>query len=102
MDNITKYVALDVSKEKIAVAVADEGQGPARYLGEIPNQVEYIRKVLRKIGDFSQMEVCYEAGPSGYVLKRQLESMGVKCIVVDRHSYRNSRGTGLRQISEMR
>lgn len=82
MDNITKYVALDVSKEKIAVAVADEGRGPARYLGEIPNQVEYIRKVLRKIGDFSQMEVCYEAGPSGYVLKRQLESIGVKCIVV--------------------
>ncbi|HHW18960.1 MAG TPA: hypothetical protein GXX30_08690 [Firmicutes bacterium] len=83
MNNITKYVALDVStKEKIAVAVADEGRGPARYLGEIPNQVEYIRKVLRKIGDFSQMEVCYEAGPSGYVLKRQLESMGVKCTVV--------------------
>ena len=62
MDNITKYVALDVSKDKIAIAVADEGRGPAPYLGEIPNQIDYIRNVLRKIGDFSQMEVCYEAG----------------------------------------
>lgn len=26
--------------------------------------------------------MCDEAGPSGYVLKRQLESMGVKCVVV--------------------
>lgn len=82
MDSITKYIGLDVSKEKIAVAVANEGRGPAQYFGEIPDQIEYIRKVLRKIGDFSRMEVCYEAGPSGYVLKRQLESMGVKCIVV--------------------
>lgn len=82
MNNVTKYVGLDVSKEKIAVAVADSGREPARYWGDIPNQVESVRKVLKRIGDPNQMEVCYEAGPSGYVLKRQLESMGVRCVVV--------------------
>jgi len=82
MNNITKYVGLDVSKEKIAVAVADEGRERARYWGEIPNQIEYIRKVLKKLGNLEHVEVCYEAGPSGYVLKRQLESMGVRCVVV--------------------
>lgn len=30
MDSITKYIGLDLSKEKIAVAVADEGRGPAQ------------------------------------------------------------------------
>jgi len=82
MNNITKYIGLDVSKENIAVAVADEGRGRARYWGEIPNQIEYIRKMLKKLGNLEHVEVCYEAGPSGYVLKRQLESMGVRCVVV--------------------
>jgi len=31
MKNTIKYVGLDVSKEKIAVAIADEGREPARY-----------------------------------------------------------------------
>lgn len=71
MNNIAKYVGLDVSKEKTAVAVEDPGRGPGRYWGEISNQVEYVRKVLKSIGDLNRMEVCYEAGPSGYVLRRR-------------------------------
>ncbi len=33
MKNTTKYVGLDVSKEKIAVAIADEGREEPRYSG---------------------------------------------------------------------
>lgn len=40
----TKYVGMDVSKEKIAVAVADgSSREGARYWGEIPHRVEDIR-----------------------------------------------------------
>jgi transposase len=88
MDDNTKFVGMDVSKEKIAVAhppsagPRDSGREPARYWGEIPNQVEYIRKLIGRLGEVGQLQVCYEAGPTGYMLERQLVSMGVACVVV--------------------
>ena len=89
MNDSTKYVGMDVSKEKIAVAVADGGsRGPARYWGEIPHRIEYIRKLIERLGKVEQLQVCYEAGDppkvgaTGYMLERQLASMGVACVVV--------------------
>jgi transposase len=82
MNDNTKYVGLDVSKEKIAVAVADEGRGEPRYWGMVPNDLKAIRKVLGQIGQSEQLEVCYEAGPTGYGLYRQLLSLGIECTVV--------------------
>ena len=50
MKDTLKYVGLDVHKEKIAVAVADEGREKPRYLGEIPHTTEGIRKLVKKLG----------------------------------------------------
>nr|CDQ31673.1 Transposase IS116/IS110/IS902 family protein [Virgibacillus halodenitrificans] len=77
-----KYVGLDVSKEKIAVAVADEGRSKARYIGMINYTVEAIRKLIKKLGEPEQLEVCYEAGPTGYGLYRLLKSMDIHCEVI--------------------
>jgi transposase len=38
MKTIIKFVGLDVSKEKIAVAVADEGRKDPRFVGMIPHE----------------------------------------------------------------
>jgi len=82
MNGITKYVGLDVSKDLIAVAVADGGSREgARYLGTIPNCPERVRKLVKRLGSPEQLQVCYEAGPTGYGLWRQLDSMGVECMV---------------------
>ncbi len=41
------YVGLDVSKSRNAVAVANGGrEGEVRYLGEIDNSLEAIRKLV--------------------------------------------------------
>lgn len=82
MQDITKYVGLDVSKEKIAVAVAEEGREEPRYWGMIPNTAEAIRKLVNKLGDVAQLRVCYEAGPTGYGIYRQLLHLGVECDVI--------------------
>lgn len=82
MKDITKYVGLDVSKEKIAVAIADEGREAPRYWGVIPNTSEAIRKLVKQLGHPSQLKVCYEAGPTGYWLYRFLISMDIECTVV--------------------
>ncbi|MEA4884393.1 MAG: hypothetical protein VB144_12215 [Clostridia bacterium] len=46
MNRITKYVGLDVSKDKIAVAIADSNMGRSHYYGEIRNTVEDVRKLV--------------------------------------------------------
>lgn len=82
MKNTTKFVGLDVSKEKIAVAIADEGREEPRYLGMIVNSPESIRKLIKKLGAADQLKVCYEAGPTGYGIYRLLVSLGVECEVI--------------------
>lgn len=82
MKDTTKYVGLDVSKEKIAVAIADEGRDGPRYFGMISNTPEGLRKLVKKLGDVKQLKVCYEAGPTGYGIYRLLLSLGVDCDVI--------------------
>src|SRR5436309_6815057 len=76
MSNV-RFIGLDVHAETIAVAVAD-GDTDVRSLGTIPNRPESIRKLLKKLGPTEQLRVCYEAGPTGYVVYWQLTALGVK------------------------
>lgn len=82
MKNTTKFIGLDVSKEKIAVAIADEGREAPRYWGLIPHTDGEIRKLVKKLGNPDQLFFCYEAGPTGYPLYRMLVSMGVHCDII--------------------
>jgi transposase len=76
-----RFLGLDVHAETIAVAIA-EPNGEVRSLGIIPNREESIRKLVKKLGPAEQLQACYEAGPTGYVLYWQMTSLGVKCEVV--------------------
>jgi len=77
----TRFVGLDVHAKSIAVAVA-ELDGTERFVGKIPNRIESIRKLVKKLGPKEALRVCYEAGPCGYVLCCQLTRMGVACEVI--------------------
>jgi transposase len=76
-----RFIGLDVHADTIAVAVA-EPSGEVRSLGVIPNRPESIRKLVKKLGPAVQLRVCYEAGPTGYVIYWQLTGLGVHCDVV--------------------
>ena len=80
MSNV-RFIGLDVHAETIAVAVA-EPDGEVRSLGVIPNRPESIRKLVKKLGPAEPLRVCYEAGPTGYVMYWQLTALGVTCEVV--------------------
>lgn len=82
MQKTTRFLGLDVHAETIAVAVADAGRaGEVRSLGTMPNRPESVRKLIKKLGP-AGLQACYEAGPCGYGLYWQLESLGVHCEVV--------------------
>ena len=77
------YVALDTSKLRNAVAIAVDGRdGEVRYLGEIDNTPAAISRLVRKLArQYTKVTFCYEAGPTGYGLYRQITGLGHECIV---------------------
>lgn len=78
-----KFVGLDVHKETIAVSVAEADAGEVRYMGEIPNTPDAVVKLVRRLRkEGAKLSFCYEAGPCGYGLHRQLRDLGQDCQVV--------------------
>jgi transposase len=78
------YVGFDTSKTKHAVAVAEGGrEGEVRYLGEIEAAPAAVERLLRKLAHkYKTLHVCYEAGPTGYGLYRQIRALGHACDVI--------------------
>jgi len=80
MSNV-RWIGLDVHADTIAVAVA-EADGETRALGVIPNRLDSLRRLVKKLGPVEHLRACYEAGPTGYVVYWQLRQLGVACEVV--------------------
>lgn len=84
----TYYIGLDVHKESIAIAWTENGSRKTpTYRGECGGSnlaaERTLRKVAKKLGvKLQDLKVCYEAGPSGFVLARRLLQLGVECVVM--------------------
>ena len=79
------YIGLDVHKETIVVAVARAGRDAPESRGEIANKPKTVAKLVEHLNREFDGEVllfCYEAGPCGYGLYRQLLELGHDCQVV--------------------
>ncbi|HMB06489.1 MAG TPA: IS110 family transposase [Isosphaeraceae bacterium] len=77
-----RYVGLDVHKSSIVIAVADGERGPATILSTISNDFASLRQALHRLGTPERLSCCYEAGPAGYGLYRQLRAAGYRCTVI--------------------
>jgi transposase len=76
-------VAFDTSKMRNAVAIAEAGRdGEVRFVGEIENTPTATAKLVKKLaGKYQRLTFCYEAGPTGYGLYRQIKNLGHDCMV---------------------
>jgi hypothetical protein len=80
MNQRTRFLGLDVHKETIAVAIAEEGS-ELQLHSTIANRPEAVRKLVREVGSQGvQLVAAYEAGPTGYAVHRQLVQLGVDSI----------------------
>jgi transposase len=66
------------------MAIADDGRdGEVRYLGEIDNSPDAVSKLVAKLSrQYERLHFCYEAGPTGYGLHRQLTDLVHVCDVI--------------------
>jgi len=84
------FIGLDVSKLKTSVASAEDGRdGEIRFFGDIdasPASIAALATKLAKRGG-ARLHFCYEAGPTGYDLYRQIIALGHDCAVVAPYAY---------------
>jgi transposase len=83
MSNDITYVGLDVHKKSIQVAQLPPDGAEAVEWQEV-HTVASVRRLCRRLLRKAPGEVrcCYEAGPTGYGLQRQLRAAGVSCTVI--------------------
>ena len=74
MEKPITYVGLDVHKDTIAVALAEAGmRGEVREHGKIANTPAALKALAAKLAHGGNaLRFCYEAGPCGYGIQRQL------------------------------
>lgn len=78
------FIGLDTSKLKISVAVAESVRnGEVRFYGDISSEPSCVASMVAKLAKHgAKLHFCYEAGPTGYDLHRQLIELGHDCQVV--------------------
>ncbi|MBF9018699.1 MULTISPECIES: transposase [unclassified Oceanispirochaeta] len=74
------YVGMDVHKDSISIAVLRDNNKNVEFERQIRNEPARIKKFFNKYKDESLI-CCYEAGPTGFALYRQLEEMNITCYV---------------------
>lgn len=80
------YIGIDSHKEQNTVAIAFAGRGDPELYGKAPADLDAFVRVLRRIlAKYNlakeDVAVCYEAGPTGFVLVRRLRELGFECEV---------------------
>jgi transposase len=77
------FIGLDVHKDTIAVALAEAGgRREVREYGKIANTTAALQRLAGKLARGYELRFCYEAGPCGYHIQRQLTALGHDCVVV--------------------
>jgi transposase len=80
---VTTYVGVDAHKKELFIAML-VGDRPAPVTWQVANEPQAVRRLVRKLEREAPgpVRVCYEAGPCGYALQRQVTTPRVSCQVI--------------------
>src|SRR5215210_5694121 len=71
-------LAMDVHKLSISAGVLP-ADASSPVVDKIGSDEESVRRLVGRFEDPGRVWACYEAGPTGYELARQLRGLGVHC-----------------------
>ena len=93
MQKVITHVGLDVHAERIVIASL-VGQAREPVVSDIPNDEKVIRRTFQRLArDAFELRCCYEAGPCGFELHRQLTAMASRARSSRRRSSPFARAT---------
>jgi transposase len=76
------YAGMDVHKETISIAIFRDNNKNVEFERQIKNEPGQIKKFFKRLKEKGENIITvYEAGPTGFVLHRQLEDMEISCQV---------------------
>ena len=75
------FVGIDAHQETLSIAVLGAGAEAPEPVRMLPNEPGRVRSYFKKLLERGPIEATYEAGCMGFVLYRQLKSLGVDCLV---------------------
>jgi transposase len=78
------YVGLDVHAQTVSIALAAPS-GEVRKYGAVSSCLNTLEKTMCRIRNAHpgrELRVCYEAGPTGFVIARRFAQLGIDCAVV--------------------
>jgi transposase len=83
MKNVITYVGIDAHKKDLFIAMLT-GDDRVPVTWTVPNEPAAVKRLVRKLEREAPgpVRVCYEAGPGGYALQRQLTTPRVSCQVI--------------------
>ena len=82
MNNDSIVVGLDVHKKTIAVAVLYETSEVVNERMTIENVPDQIERLVQHLSAKGMPRFCYEAGPCGFEVQRQITQLGKECVVI--------------------
>ncbi len=83
MNEVITYVGMDAHKKDLFIAMLI-GREKTPVTWQLANEPGAVRRLIRKLEREApgRVEMCYEAGPCGYALQRQLTTARVSCQVI--------------------
>jgi len=83
MKNVITYVGVDAHKKDLFVAML-VGSTATPVTWQLANEPNAVRRLVKKLEREAPgaVRVCYEAGPCGYALQRQMTTTRVECQVI--------------------
>ena len=81
------YLGIDVHKDENVFGSAEAGRSPEKLIGkcsaDLNRSLTFVRAFMKKNNlAKEQLHICYEAGPTGFVLARRLLGLGFDCQVI--------------------
>lgn len=82
MEQCSTIIGLDVHKASITAAVLPPGSERVVETLKMPNTMNTLEELVRRLTPRGPLAWVYEAGPCGYEVQRQLTALGQPCAVI--------------------